>query len=81
MNPKITKLRAERAKNAEKIGRLTARNDEIDQEITKLENLDIVGLVRGLGMTPDQLAALLRANPIIPAAAVEQKEDTPHEEM
>ena len=46
---------------------LTARNDEIDQEVTKLENLDIIGLVRGIGLTPDQLAALIRAN--APAAA------------
>ena len=67
MNPKIKKLRAERAKNDNKIRTLSARNDEIDQEVTKLENLDIIGLVRGIGLTPDQLAALVRAN--APAAA------------
>ncbi len=63
MNPKIKKLRAERAKNDNKIRTLSARNDEIDQEVTKLENLDIIGI----GLTPDQLAALIRAN--APAAA------------
>nr|WP_300805106.1 DUF4315 family protein [uncultured Acetatifactor sp.] len=67
MNPKIKKLRAERAKNDSKIKALSARNDEIDQEVTKLENLDIIGLVRGIGLTPDQLAALIQAN--TPAAA------------
>lgn len=62
MNPKIKKLRAERAKNDNKIRTLSACNDEIDQEVTKLENLDIIGLVRGIGLTPDQLVALIRAN-------------------
>lgn len=28
----------------------------------KLENLDIIGLVRAVGLTPDQLAALIQAN-------------------
>ena len=29
--------------------------------MTELENLDIVGMVRRVGMTPDQLAALMEA--------------------
>ena len=62
MNPKIRKLRAERAKNDDKIAKLTARNEEVDKEIMKLENLDIIGLVRAVGLTPDQLAALIQAN-------------------
>lgn len=36
MNPKITKLLAEREKNSEKIARLTARNEEIDSQVTEL---------------------------------------------
>lgn len=60
MNPKVKKLKSEREKNCEKISRLTGRNEEIDQEIDKLENLDIIGLVRGVGLSPDQLAALLK---------------------
>ena len=62
MNPKIRKLRAERAKNDDKIAKLTARNEEVDKEIMNLENLDIIGLVRAVGLTPDQLAALIQAN-------------------
>ena len=61
MNPKITKLLAEKEKNSEKIAKLTARNEEIDSQVTELENLDIVGMVRRVGMTPDQLAALMEA--------------------
>ena len=60
MNNKITKLRAERSKNEEKIAVLRSRNGEIDRQITELENLDIVGMVRSLGLTPEQLAALLQ---------------------
>ena len=33
----------------------------------ELENLDIIGLVRGMGLTPDQLAALLQAAAQTPA--------------
>ena len=29
----------------------------------ELENLDIIGLVRGMGLTPDQLAAIIQAAP------------------
>ena len=61
MNPKITKLLAEKDKNSEKIAKLSARNEEIDSQVTELENLDIVGMVRRVGMTPDQLAALMEA--------------------
>ena len=75
MNPKIKKLRAERAKNDDKIAKLTVRNEEIDQEVMNLEKLDIIGLVRSVGLTPDQLAALIQAN--TPAAAV-RKEDGDH---
>ena len=41
----------------------------------ELENLDIIGLVRGMGLDPDQLAALIRA-----ARPVAQ-EDSHHGEM
>lgn len=62
MNSKITRLRAERGKNDEKIAALRARNNEIDRQIIELENLDIVGMIRSVGMTPEQLAALIRVS-------------------
>lgn len=76
MNHKITKLQSERTKNEEKIAVLRARNSEIDKQITELENLDIVGMVRSLGLTPEQLAALLQTSRI-PAA--NREEETNHE--
>lgn len=48
MSSKINRLRAERGKNDEKIAVLRARNNEIDKQITELENLDIVGIVRSM---------------------------------
>ena len=82
MNPNITKLLAEREKNNKKIAKLNARNDEIDKQVTELENLDIVGIVRRMGVTPDELAALMQAaRPPGPlSAAPAEKEDADHEE-
>lgn len=59
MNPKIVKLKAERAKNDGKIASLQSRNREIDESIVKLENEDIVGLARATGMNMEELAQFL----------------------
>ena len=60
MNPKINKLKAEKAKKLRRIAEMTARNEEIDAQVTELENLDIIGMVRDYGLSPDQLMELLR---------------------
>ena len=59
MNPKINKLKAEREKNSKKIAALQQRNREIDEDIIKLENEDIVSLARATGMTMEELAQYL----------------------
>ena len=46
MNPKISKLKAEKERNLKKIADMNARNEEIDRQVTELENLDIIGLVQ-----------------------------------
>ena len=61
MNPKINKLKAEKEKNIRKIAEMTARNDEIDKQVTELENLDIIGIVRENEVTPEQLAELIQS--------------------
>ena len=61
MNPKISRLRAEREKNNGKIAALQTRNREIDSQIMELENTDIIGMVRESGFTPEQLARLLQS--------------------
>lgn len=76
MNPKITKLQAERGKNVDKISALQTRNREIDGQITELENLDIVGVVRDNGITPEMLAEIIKATKQKPLPVA----DTYHQE-
>ena len=72
MNPKIEKLKAERAKNTEKIGTLQERNRKLSDQIVKLENTDIIGMVREHDMTPEQLFELLsRKQPVAPEPIAE----------
>lgn len=59
MNPKIIKLKAERAKNDEKIAALQSRNRELDESTVELENTDIIGLARATGMSMEELAQFL----------------------
>ena len=61
MNQKIQKLREEREKNRTRITTLQNRNKQLDEQITALENTDIIGLVRATGMDVSQLAACLEA--------------------
>lgn len=78
MNPKIQKLKSEKEKLLAKKASIEARCDEIDAQVTELENLDIIGTVREMGITPDQLAELLRkmmASPI-PAEKTEVTDET-----
>lgn len=56
---KIDKLNLEYGKNDEKIARLMERQREIEKQRTELENLDIVGMVRELGLSFEELAELI----------------------
>lgn len=79
MNPKIEKLKAERTKNTAKISTLQERNRRLSEQITKLENTDIIGMVREIGMTPEQLAELLNQKQTTEAEFTEETEDFEHE--
>ena len=61
MNPKIKKLKAEKERNISRIAEMTARNEEIDKQVTELENLDIIGIVRENSITPEALFELIRS--------------------
>ena len=81
MNVKIKKIDAEYEKNAAKISELQVRQKELDKQRVELENLDIIGLVRNLGMTADELAALIESAKNGPAYTTPiKKEDFDHEE-
>ena len=79
MNPKIKKIDSEYEKNAAKITELQERQKELEKQRLELENLDIIGLVRGMGLTPDQLAALIQASKTA-APGAEGKEGPNHAE-
>ena len=45
-----------------KIASLQARNKKIDADIISIENTDIIGMVREVGLTPDMLYELIQAS-------------------
>ncbi len=61
MNGKISKINTELNKTKRRISELQERVQELEQQKTELENTDIVGLVRGAGMTSQELSTLLQA--------------------
>lgn len=76
MNPKIIKIDEEHAKNDVKIAKLQERNRELEKQRMEIENTDIIGLVRGMGLTTDQLAEVLRGA----KSAAQAVEDAPAQE-
>ena len=74
MNPKIQKLKTEKEKLLVKKASIEARCDEIDAQVMELENLDIIGTVREMGITPDQLAELLKKLMETPISAEKTEE-------
>lgn len=60
MNPKIDRINAEIEKQQAKIVEGQNRVRELERQRTELENADIIGLVRAIDATPEELAALLR---------------------
>lgn len=73
MNKQLEKLRAENAKDREHADKLLARVRERDEKIRELENTEIVGIVREIGLTPEQLAE--RLADLRPAKKPQKKED------
>ena len=61
MNQKIQKIVTEIEKVKSKIATQQARRRELEQQKTELENTEIVGMVRGLDVSPEELATLIQA--------------------
>ena len=61
MNPKIEKINQEIQKHQERIQRSQERIRELEHQRTELENTEIIGLVRSIRATPEELAELLRS--------------------
>ena len=75
MNPRIEKLKEERTKLAARIESLQERLKATDEQILKLENTDIVGIVRENGLTIDQLADLLELLEQKPTAKISEERE------
>lgn len=74
-NPR-PKLREEMEKNQAKIAELQARNRELQKKIRESENTDILGLIRAVNMTPEELAEFLRQAKPSAKLPVQQDEET-----
>lgn len=80
MNPRIQKVAAEIERVKEKLAAQQQRLRELEQQKTELENTEIVGVVRGLDVTPEELASLLRTlRGGKDAACLENQEGSEHE--
>ncbi len=81
-NPR-PKLREEMEKNQAKIAELQARNRELQKKIRESENTDILGLIRAVNMTPEELAEFLKQvkpSAKLPALSDEETEEPDDEE-
>ena len=83
MNAKITKLRADNARDRAKISTLQAKCKERDRQIRELENTEIIGLVRETGMTIEQFAELFQTmkGSLLPVPVAEPQEEADDEEV
>ncbi|MBS4879651.1 MAG: DUF4315 family protein [Firmicutes bacterium] len=61
MNTKIQKIEQEISKIKSNIGSYQVRCRELEQQKRELENTEIVGVVRSMDVSPDELAEVLRA--------------------
>ena len=60
MSNKLQKVLSEIDKVKEKIAVQQTRLRELEQQKTELENTEIVGMVRGLEVTPEELATIIQ---------------------
>ena len=60
MNPRIPKIADEIEKLKKKITEYQSRLRELERQKTELENADIVAMVRGVDIPPDQFAEFAR---------------------
>ncbi len=56
MSKKLERMRANHAKDQERIEKIQARIQEREKAIREQERTEIIGIVETIGMTPEQLA-------------------------
>ena len=60
MNPRIEKITAEIEKVKVKLSSYQTRLRDLERQKTELENADILSMVRGMDVMPDEFAAFVR---------------------
>ena len=75
---KIEKINVEIEKTKAKIAEYQSRLKELERQRTEQENTEIVGLVRSVDMTPQELAEFIQSRRAKPEIQNE-KENTEHE--
>lgn len=73
MNKRIQKLHDEMERNKLRIAELTLRNKELRSAVKKQEDLEILGTVRSLNLSVDDVLALLGAAPEAPEQENQEK--------
>ena len=83
MASKLDRIEKDIQKTKSKIAEYQKQLRELEAQKTEQENLQIIQLVRGMNMKPEEFAAFLRSGAMQPAPAVtayHEQEDNAHEE-
>jgi len=60
LNPKLKKVTDEMEKTRAKISELQSRFKDLERQKSELENADIIAMVRGIDVPPDEFAEFVR---------------------
>lgn len=80
---KLDRIERDIEKTKSKIAEMQKQLKELEAQKTEQENLQIIQLVRGMNMKPEQFAAFLRSGALQAAPATtpyHEQEDNAHEE-
>ena len=83
MATKLDRIEKDIQKTKSKIAEFQKQLRELETQKTEQENLQIIQLVRGMNMTPEEFAAFLRSGAMQAAPAAtpyHEQEDNAHEE-
>lgn len=83
MASKLDRIEKDIQKTKSKIAEYQKQLRELEAQKTEQENLQIIQLVRGMNMKPEEFAAFLRSDAMQAAPAVtayHEQEDNAHEE-
>lgn len=80
---KLDRIERDIEKTKSKIAEMQKQLKELEAQKTEQENLQIIQLVRGMNMKPEQFAAFLRSGALLSAPTAtpyHEQEDNAHEE-